>query len=267
MQLTVIISYYKALDNLKLILKALNQQSEKRFEVILSEDDFNENTFEYLNRNRQLFDFPITHLHQKEDNGFRKNEMLNKSIIHAKTDKLVFIDGDCVPHKHFVKEYAKAMQEGYYYIGRAVLLGEVTTKQVKSKQSLRRLNLFSVLFTNAQNKKEAIYSPYFSLTFQQKGRGLIGRNWGIFKKTLIELNGFDTDYVLAGVGEDADVEWRLRKHGIKTKSIKNKAIVYHLWHPRNYTEEIVDFNFEIMYKKQKANHVKCLNGIETLTED
>ena len=38
MRLTVIISYYKALDNLRLILKALSQQSCHDFEVIVSED-------------------------------------------------------------------------------------------------------------------------------------------------------------------------------------------------------------------------------------
>ena len=42
MKITIIISYYKALTNLKLILKALNNQSNNNFEVIISEDDQNE---------------------------------------------------------------------------------------------------------------------------------------------------------------------------------------------------------------------------------
>ena len=49
MELTVIISYYKALDNLKLILQSLALQSRKNFEVIISEDDYNEKTIEFNN--------------------------------------------------------------------------------------------------------------------------------------------------------------------------------------------------------------------------
>ena len=133
MELTIIISYYKAIDNLKLILKALNNQSNRNFEVILSEDDYNENTIEFILQNNHLFFFPITHLYQKEDNGFRKNEMLNRSIVQSKTNKLTFIDGDCIPHKHFVRENLKSMKEGYIYIGRAVLLGKKLTEQIIEK--------------------------------------------------------------------------------------------------------------------------------------
>ena len=107
MEVTIIISYYKALDNLKLILKSFNNQSNNNFEIILSEDDYNEETISFLSKNKSLYKFSINHIYQKEDIGFRKNMMLNRSIVEAKTELLVFIDGDCIPHKHFVKEYIK----------------------------------------------------------------------------------------------------------------------------------------------------------------
>ena len=82
MRLTVIISYYKALDNLRLILKALSLQSCHDFEVIVSEDDFNEETIRYFRDHSSLYFFTIRHVHQSADLGFRKNEMLNLSLIH-----------------------------------------------------------------------------------------------------------------------------------------------------------------------------------------
>ena len=112
MGLTLIISYYKALNNLKLILKALNNQSDKNFEVIISEDDHNDETISFILDNKDQYEFQITHIHQKEDNGFRKNEMLNRGILTAKNELLVFIDGDCIPNKHFVKEYLKNVEKG-----------------------------------------------------------------------------------------------------------------------------------------------------------
>ena len=48
--------------------------------------------------------------------------------------------------------------------------------------------------------KEAIYNPWFPMAY--KTRGLSGRNWGIYKKHLLDINGFDEDYINAGVGED-----------------------------------------------------------------
>jgi glycosyltransferase involved in cell wall biosynthesis len=261
---TVIISYYKAIANLKLILKALEMQSEPNFEVILSEDDYNENTIAYVAKCKELFKFPITHIYQQEDNGFRKTQMLNRAILHAKTEKLVFIDGDCVPHRHFVKEYAQNIKENepYYYSGRAVLLSENLTQKVMKAESLAMFGLFSLLSNRAEKVKEGIYFPLFPLSV--KPRGIVGRNWGTTKKALLEINGFDEDYVFAGIGEDTDVEWRLIANGVKVKSMKNKAIVYHLYHLRGYSDENVRFNIEVMRKKQQENQVLCLNGIKKL---
>lgn len=265
-ELTIILSYYKALNNLKLILKALNQQSNMNFEVILSEDDFNEITTKFLLDKNTLYNFPITHICQKADRGFRKNEMLNKSIIKSRTEKLVFIDGDCVPHKHFVKNYINLLKEGYLFEGRAVMLDKKTTTYLKDKQSLKKLNLLNLLFTNSCKIKEAIYFPLFPLSSRIRGRGLVGRNWGIYKKHLIEVNGFDMDYVYAGVGEDVDIEWRLKTNGIKKKSMKNKSIVFHLFHEKGYSEKMVKYNYELLYKKQKEYNIICLNGLKNIVD-
>ena len=52
MKLTIIISYYKNLNNLKLILKALNNQSVNNFEAIISEDDNNDETIDFVKNNQ-----------------------------------------------------------------------------------------------------------------------------------------------------------------------------------------------------------------------
>lgn len=263
-QITIIISYYKAFENLQLILASLSVQSVQQFEVIISEDDYNENTIEFVRQVGNKYPFPIYHIHQQSDNGFRKNEMLNRAIQLAHTPKLVFIDGDCVPHRHFVKQYLQAMKEGYIMEGRAVMLGEKTSKEALKRQSVQHLRYITLLFSDAEKTKEGLYFPWAVLSFAAKGRGLVGRNWGICKQHLMAVNGFDADYVYAGVGEDVDIEWRLKANGIQTLSMKNKAIVYHIYHAKGYSEEKVKENFAMMYRKQKENHIRCLNGIERL---
>lgn len=262
MNLSVIISYYKNLENLKLILKALYKQSVGGFEVIISEDDYNEETIEYIEARRPYFLFSINHINKKEDTGFRKNYMLNKAIMAARADFVVFIDGDCVPHKQFVKQYVKNLKKGEFMSGRAVMLSKDISETIIEKQSLRKLNIFSLMFSSSEKVKEAIFFTLFPLT--HKIRGMVGRNWGIHKQDLIDINGFDTDYVFAGVGEDVDVEWRLMKNGIKRKSIKNKAIVYHIFHQKVYSEVNVGNNYKKLEEKKKLNNIKCLNGIETI---
>ncbi len=262
MRLTVIISYYKALDNLKVILKALNHQSSHDFEVILSEDDFNEETIRYFSDHSHTYSFPIRHLHQSADLGFRKNEMLNRSLRECKTELVAFIDGDCIPHRHFVKAYLHHSKQGCFMAGRAVMLGERVSAEILKTEALDKLNFFSLLTTDSYKVKEAIYNPFFPMAY--KTRGLSGRNWGCFKKHLLDINGFDEDYTNAGVGEDVDIEWRLMAHGIKRVSIKNKAIVFHLYHPRVYGQEGVQHNYRLLAQKKELHHLRCLHGINDL---
>jgi GT2 family glycosyltransferase len=259
MSITVIISYYKALNNLKLILKALSLQSCSDFDVIISEDDNNLETVSFLFENEKKYSFKIHHLFQQEDLGFRKNLMLNRGVSLTKSDNIVFIDGDCVPHKHFVRSCKKMLKQGVFLSGRSVMLDEKTTEYCKINEDLTKLKWSNLIFTKSKKVKESIYWRFFSLSF--KNRGLVGRNWGVKKEHLLQINGFDEDYVKAGVGEDVDIEWRLLSIGLKRKMIKNKAIVFHLYHKKVYSEVGVSENYKLLENKIKENNIVCLKGI------
>ena len=139
------------------------------------------------------------------------------------------------------------------------MLSEKASNELLGNKSLEILKLSKLSSLGSTNLKDGIYFPYFPLIF--KLSGIIGRNWGVAKKNLIAINGFDEDYILAGVGEDTDVEWRLKGLGLKGKSIKNKAIVYHIYHPRNYSESDVQKNIRLLKQKQLAGNISCLNGL------
>ena len=261
-KISIIISYYKALDNLKLILEALNNQSSNYFEAIVSEDDNNQETIDFLEVNRKNYKYEILHVNQEVDDGFRKNQMLNKSIKASTTETLVFIDGDCIPHKHFVKAYIENAEENVMLKGRRVMLGEKITENIQKNKTLAPLKGLSIFLSDSGKKKEAVYLGNKSLLLTMKDKGLLGCNWGIQKKHLIEVNGFDEDYIRAAVGEDTDIEWRLKRNGIGSKSMKNKAIVYHLHHERSYSNEGVEKNRELLREKLEADNYVCLNGLE-----
>ncbi|NIJ45777.1 GT2 family glycosyltransferase [Wenyingzhuangia heitensis] len=258
MELSIIISYYKALDNLKLILSALNMQSKQGFEVVISEDDCSDVTDDFIKNEAQYYNFRILHTKQKEDNGFRKCEMLNKSVRIANADKVVFIDGDCIPHKHFVKTYVKLIESGYFYCGRRVMLGKQISDKLKESKEIEKLSFLNVLFSDSKKKKEGFYSSVLNF---KKDRGILGCNWGVMKEHLLALNGFDEDYKIASVGEDTDIEWRLRNSGLKMASVKNKAIVYHIFHEECYCKNGLRLNMELMQPKKENNAIVCKNGL------
>ncbi len=262
MKISLIISFYKNLDNLDLIFKGLSKQTEKDFEVIVAEDDCFPETIEFLKMKRTEYQFPIEHISQEKDDGFRKNQMLNKAILLSHADSLVFIDGDCIPHKHFVRAYSKAIKKGGIFFGKRVNLGPEISKKIIEKKSIEDLTLFEVFKSDSDKKKEGIYFPFFSLKF--KNTGLLGCNWGVSKQHMFDINGYDEDYISAGVGEDVDIEWRLRSMGLKMISMKNKAIVYHIYHARGYSDLSVQANYQILEEKKKIGNIRCLNGIVKL---
>ena len=118
---SVIISHYNNVANLALLLDALSKQTVSDFEVIVSEDGRDPKTAAFLASHQ--FPFPLQHTSQ-EDIGFRKNRIMNTSIQAAKGSFLIFIDGDCIPHKHFVKAYQKVKENNKICYGRRVMLYE-----------------------------------------------------------------------------------------------------------------------------------------------
>jgi len=190
--------------------------------------------------------------------------MLNRSIKESYTCFLVFIYGDCIPARHFVREYIRNAEDGYMFWGRRVMMGPKYSETIRKRKSIDGINLRSLLFSDSRSVKEAVYSPYIKLGY--KTRGLVGCNWGIMKKHLIAINGYDEDYILPVAGEDNDVEWRLQAIGIGKKTIKNKAIVYHMYHPRSYSRKGIEINTRLLESKMKAGIIRCTNGLEKLSE-
>ena len=252
---SVIISHYNNVANLALILDSLSKQSASGFEVIVSEDGEDENTKAFLASH--TYSFPLQHTTQ-EDIGFRKNRILNTSIQAAKGSFLVFIDGDCIPHKDFVKAFQKVQGNNKICYGRRVMLSQKMTSTLQKKMQFDGLSVLNLVLGGAKKIKEGIYT---NISLSAKERGLKGCNWGIKKKLLLQINGFDEAYVHATVGEDDDVEWRLKGIGLTKYSMKNKAIVYHLNHKRSYNEEGTKINLKLMQERLKAKQFVCKNGI------
>lgn len=274
-KISVIISVYKNTDALKIVLHSLQNQSIIPDEIIISEDG---NSTEMKNFVNSLNYSNITHLTQ-EDIGWRKAIALNNSIKKAIGDYLIFIDGDVVPHKRFVEGHIACSQEKKVCCSKRSELGEDTTRKIyNSELTIDELSNSYIRKVSPLHKdgirhyEEGIYisptNPLNTLFLRKRHvKYIIGCNFSCYKKDIEAINGFDEDYKYPAIGEDIDLGWRFRGLGIELKSCRNTAVIYHLWHKKNFGSEAGEINNKILEKNFAVNRYICLNGLKKLTDD
>lgn len=259
--ISVILSLYKQLDNIYLILLGLSKQTYTGFEVIIAEDDNAPETLGFLESARKQFNYEIRHVSQ-EDMGFRKMQIMNKAMVAAKGEYLVFLDGDCIPHRRLLEAYNKRLAPDTVCLGRRCYLDEKITKKILETKDLGKLN-FVNLILHASHLDRAFYMPWMGIG--KPKRKVIGCNWAAPRKTILDVNGYDEDYTLPRCGEDLDLDWRLRKlPNIKILNIKHEVITYHLYHKVNYSKEQIEASRKMRLEKIEEGLFICKNGIKKI---
>lgn len=255
---SLIISVYKNIEALHLILLSAIRQSYSNFEIIIAEDNDSKDMKDFIAQFKRNSPLPIKHISQK-DEGFMKNKALNKAIAISESEYIIFIDGDCIMHKHFIKMHIKHKEKDKILFGRRVLLSEKLTNELYETQNIRLLTLRNLIASKSNYVETALFLPFLPSKISNS-LGICGSNWSIHKKDLLEVNGFDEDYYLPGYGEDTDIELRLFKKNMHLKKLKNKAIQYHLHHKLNYTDSIEMGN--LLEAKIQEGLMYCKNGID-----
>jgi len=267
MRSSLIISVYKDTKSLKAVLDGLRFQSEKNFEIIVSEDGESEEMKEFVAG--YPFGNEFQHLTQP-DVGWRKNQALNNAIRQASADYLIFIDGDCVLHPRFIENHHRFARPERVLAGKRVKLGpaysamlrnEIDSLPLLAKRIEREARL--VKKDGARFYEEAFYvSPDSWLGFLPKLRKmsqLKGCNMSFFRQAIEAINGFDEDYILPAIGEDIDLTWRFQGVGFRLFSLRNLAVQYHLYHKENWTDQ--SENERKMAGKMERKEFKCSKGL------
>ena len=111
MRLSVIISTYNAPQWLEKVIWGYASQSHQDFELLIADDGSTEETAVCIERLQREVGFTIEHIWHA-DHGFRKCAILNKAIVAAANEYLVFSDGDCVPRWDFLAAHAALAEKG-----------------------------------------------------------------------------------------------------------------------------------------------------------
>ncbi|MGZ6290351.1 MAG: glycosyltransferase family 2 protein [Bdellovibrionota bacterium] len=267
---SIILATYQWPEALALVLSGLLTQSEKNFEVMLADDGSDERTKATVADFSKRAFFPIQHFWQ-ENKGFRKSRILNQAIAAAQGRTLIFLDGDCVPHRDFVAQHI-ALQDGKHYVaGRRVDLSrEFTAKLSAEKIEKGMLNgepagILQLFFDSLRktgskpfHRAYMVKNPAFRKVFGlEKVVDLKGCNFSVLREDMLKIDGFDESY--EGYGrEDTDVELRLLNLGLKIKSAKNLCLQFHLWHePRAFTP----VNEDLLEEVKRSKRIKAKRGL------
>ena len=275
MKITIIISVYKNVKALNLVLSSILNQSHKVNEIIISEDGKSDVMREFI---ETLNISNLIHLTQ-EDLGWRKNIALNNSIRNANSEYLVFIDGDVVLHKQFIEGHIYCAKPKRVCAGKRVELGQGYSAKLFNKQItidtlansfIRRV--ISLHKDKVRHYEDGIYinpKGYLYNNFIQRKHinYLIGCNFSCYKSDIESINGFNEDYKHPAIGEDVDINWRFRADSTEVISCRNIANVYHLWHKKGFGSTEGEINNKILKANFDVNRYVCLNGLKKLNEN
>jgi glycosyltransferase involved in cell wall biosynthesis len=252
--------------HLALVLEGIKRQSEQDFELMICDDGSGPETQKIIQDFCAQSPLKVQHFWQ-ENQGFRKCRILNQALRVAQGRLAIFLDGDCIPHRHYVRDHLEQWREGFYSCGRRLDLGEkisaTLTPDRVAQGFFDRPNFAiwkSVRQGDSKNFQRSIRvrnSWLRRLLGMNRVADLLGSNYSVARKDLVAINGFDEDY--EGYGrEDTDVELRLQHLGLKIQSVKGVALQFHVWHPRRAFTPKNDDRLEIL---KNSRRIRCKNGL------
>jgi glycosyltransferase involved in cell wall biosynthesis len=267
MKLSVIITTYNSEEWLKNVLVGYSVQTENDFEVVIADDGSTQATEIVVASFQDKFKYPIQHIWHSDD-GFQKCKILNKAILKANSDYLLFTDGDCIPRIDFTEKHLRNKESGYFLSGGYFKLPMITSKSITFEAILNQ-NCFSIAWLTKKGLKKSFkltklyknkYFTYFMNWVTPTKRTFNGHNTSCFKADLLAVNGFNEAMQYGGL--DREIGERLFNYGVLAKQIRYDAICLHLDHKRGYSSpEIWESNNEIRNYNKRHQVIIIEKGI------
>jgi glycosyltransferase involved in cell wall biosynthesis len=257
MKLSLIIATYNQRDALEKVLAGVSLQKVRPDEILIADDGSGESTRELIERWRSDARVPVHHLWHP-DNGFLKTTILNRAVAAASGDYLVFLDGDCVPHRLFIADHSALAERGFWVQGRRCFVREPFVAAFVSGKTA----IWQWALQGRVSRPHKSFRLPFPLVFRnQKQRGILGCNMAYRRDDIVTVNGFDESYVGRGMGADSDLGSRLYNLGRRRKFVYGRALVYHLDHPIMPRPHFAE-NRSRLLEVIRSGKVRCERGLD-----
>lgn len=261
LRISIVLSTCNQPEWLEKVLWGYEAQNVKDFEVIIADDGSRKETYAMLQRIVPCLSFLVKHIWH-EDKGFRKCDILNKGILAAQTDYLLFSDGDCIPRNDFVLTHLTCRRPGHFLSGGYHKLSMALSKAI-SKDDI----LSGCCFDLKWLKERGMASSFKNnkLTSQGVKRWILntftttkptwnGHNASGWLVDILAINGFDERMQYGG--QDREFGERMENCGIHGVQIRYSTVCLHLDHSRGYkTGESIRKNRNIR-KQTRDQRVK-----------
>jgi glycosyltransferase involved in cell wall biosynthesis len=237
--ISLIVTTYNRPDALNLVLQSLEQQTDKRFEVVIADDGSRQDTRNLIESFQIQSSLNLNHVWH-EDLGFRAAAIRNLAVLHSHGEYLIFLDGDCITQPDFIARHRTLMQVGCMVTGSRVLFNPTLTdaliqSNVWDFQGFKN-KVLRFWMNRWINKLLVFFLKFPPSRFRQyqgfAWRRIKGCNFACWRQDFDKVQGFDETYVGWG-HEDADFAYRLHCQGIKRISGAFATEVMHLHHPEN----------------------------------
>jgi GT2 family glycosyltransferase len=258
----IVVATYEWPEALAAVLRGFADQSDPDFELVVADDGSGAGT-EAVAR-----EFGVGHVRQ-EDDGYRLARVRNLGAQAVGGDYLVFLDGDVIPRRHFVRTLRDAAAApGWFLAGKRLELGQELSRDVLAGEPIQRWSLARWALHRGQAQ------PLSALTGRDRRRpgreGVpefaphadgYGFLLGISRTDFERVNGYDTRYAGWG-GEDVDMAVRLRRAELRCGWAGPHSTVLHLWHESR--KPAVRPNDELLAETRSSDRIEAIEGLREL---
>jgi glycosyltransferase involved in cell wall biosynthesis len=266
----IILTTYNQPAHLERVLWGYTRQSHEDFRLLIADDGSGPDTRAVIDRMSTDTGLEIEHVWH-EDRGFRKTEILNRALVAAEADYVIFSDGDCIPREDFVAVHARHAAPGRFLSGGAVRLSDelterITVDDVRSGRATDAQWLLGQGWQPGRHRLRLVRSPLLAGLLDAvtpTAATFNGNNASTWRRHLLDVNGFDLDMGYGGL--DRAVGVRLENLGLRGKSVRFRAPLIHLSHPRPYRDKkIVAQNLALRKQMRRDRVTRATSGISEL---
>lgn len=267
--ISVIITTYNRPDALTAVVEACFAQDDLDFEIIIADDGSTHNTRDCIEELKRRAPVPLRHVWQ-EDLGFRAARARNLGTVAARGAYIIFLDGDCVPQRDFIRQHRKLAQRGYLVQGSRILLNQAATARVLAEHiDLHSLSMGDKLAWRRSGGLNKVLPLLFRLPDLGRTRKrfswrrIKSCNLAVWRSDLDLVNGFDESFTGWG-HEDSDLVVRLYNAGVLRKDGAYATEVLHLWHQESQRDQ-ESSNRKVVLQRAADHTTQATQGLKGLT--
>lgn len=259
--LALAITTWERPDALQAVLRSALAQREPPAEIVVADDGSGVATREVVAACAAVAPMPVRHLWQPHE-GFRLTRLRNLAIATARSEYLVFVDGDMVLHPEFVADHRRLARRGWFTQGVRIPLDAGATAATLA-DPLRRPGAASAGLGGLR-RAYALHLRGMQSAMRRVANGFVaikGCNQGFWRDDLLAVDGFEE--LIEGWGpEDKELCARLAFAGVQRQTLLFGGIAWHLDHPPAARNQRAD-NERVLAATRATRRRRAQRGVST----